>query len=75
MTFVVQIYANAPADEVIARHKYIKLQQQKEEEEKKSFFFTEKNKVSSRNDRSSALHYLICFCVHIIDVAIKTFVL
>lgn len=42
------IYANAPAEEVIARHKHIKLQQQKEEEDKKeqkkSFFFSEKNK-------------------------------
>eukprot|EP00111_Clytia_hemisphaerica_P016189 TCONS_00047911-protein len=44
------IYANAPAEEVIARHKLIKEQHQQqkmeEEEQKKSFFFSEKNKNS-----------------------------
>jgi len=38
------IYANAPAEEVIARHAHIKKQQEEEEKEKKSFFFSEKNK-------------------------------
>jgi len=38
------IYANAPADEVMARHAQIKRQQEEEEREKKSFFFSEKNK-------------------------------
>lgn len=40
------IYANAPAEEVIARHKHIKQQQQQEEEQRKSFFFSEKNKTT-----------------------------
>jgi len=44
------IYANAPADEVIARHLILKQQQQKEEEkEKKSFFFSAQNKANSAN--------------------------
>lgn len=42
------IYANAPAEEVIARHKHMKEQKQQQEKEeaqqRKSFFFTEKNK-------------------------------
>jgi len=40
------IYANAPADEVMARHAQLKRQQEEEEREKKSFFFSEKNKTS-----------------------------
>jgi len=38
------IYANVPAEEVIARHAHLKRQQEEEEKEKKSFFFSEKNK-------------------------------
>jgi len=43
------IYANAPADEVIARHQYVKQQQQEEEKKKKSFFFSEKSNQEKMN--------------------------
>jgi len=41
------IYANAPAEEVIARHLHVKRQQEQDEQERKSFFFSEKNKYKN----------------------------
>lgn len=43
------IYANAPADEVIARHKYVQEQQQSlHEQEKRSLFFADKHKKEKK---------------------------
>ena len=42
--FLFQIYANAPAEEVIARHVNVK-RRKEEEESKKSIFFSEKKAI------------------------------
>lgn len=44
------IYANAPANEVIARHMYVKKQQEEEEKQKRSLFFTSMSNKDKQSD-------------------------